>query len=152
MAWNPLTADAFRDKLTKAEYTAITSIAVQDGKTWADVLDEEITRTANLVRGYTPNNTPQGTGETIPDELQDAALAVLRMKFFTRLPALKGLWSEARNQEYLQAIDLLRDWAGKRFRVVPPEDAAPTQAVAGAAAAKIIPDPRAGDKQHTNGL
>jgi hypothetical protein len=153
MAWISLTAQNFKDRLLKAEYDALSAVGLYEGRTWADVLEDELTSTINHVRGYCPSTTSRGDGVTIPEELKDATLAVVRMKFFTRFPKLAALWTEGRNQEYLQALELFKLWASKRYHVAAPETAAPTTDQAGApGAASIIPNPRLADRAAMNGL
>ena len=150
--WITLTAQRFKDKLLSTEYTKLSASGLFSGRTWEDVLASELESTAKFVRGNCPNRTPLGPDSTIPDELEDQALAYARMKFFTRFVELKGLWTEARKDEYLQALAVFERWANAKFRVVPPTEEAPIQASSGAGAASVIADPRAGDKKHTNGL
>ena len=127
MAWIPLSTDRFKDKLLKSEYDALVAVGLFDGRTWAEVLADELLATTRNVRGYCPPSTARGDGDTIPDELEDQALAIARMKFFTRFVELKKLWSDARNQEYLQALELLKLWATNKYHVAPAATEAPDE-------------------------
>lgn len=124
MAWNELTLTRVKDKLLKAEYDALSTVSLPTGRTWSAMSTAELASTSNQVRGYCPPGTARGDGTTIPDELEDAALAFFRMKMFTRFPELKRLWTKERQEEYLQAIALLERWADGKYHVAPPATAA----------------------------
>lgn len=150
--WISLTSTDLKDKLAAAEYASITTAQVQDGKTGEDVVTEEIRSTVAMVRGYVgarASNT-LGEGETLPDELKDAALVILRHKIFTRLPGLNRLLNEARVREYEEALAQLREVAAGRFAVVPPETASPDQAV-GQSAEVVSPRRRRENTRETWG-
>lgn len=133
MPWNILTSEDLQNKLTAAEFSAITQASLPDGKTSADVVAEEIANVTQEVRGYVAGYAPNvlGDGATVPDELRDVALVILRHRTFTRLPNMKRLLDELRVKEYEEAMRKLRDVAVGRFRVVNPETPAAQQASGG---------------------
>lgn len=128
--WITLSISDLQSKLAAAEYVAVTSAQLPEGKTAEEVVEEEISSTVNMVRGYVAGRSSNalGAGETIPNELKDAALVVIRNKVFTRLPGLKRLLDGPRVKEYEDAIEQLRDTAAGRFAVVPPVEASADQA------------------------
>lgn len=150
--WISLTSSDLKGKLAAAEYASITTAQVQDGKTAEEVVAEEISSTVAMVRGYVGarGSNTLGVGETLPDELKDAALVILRHKIFTRLPGLNRLLNEARVREYEDALSQLKDVAVGRFAVVPPETASPDQAV-GQSAEVVSPKQRRQNTRETWG-
>jgi hypothetical protein len=127
--WLTLTIDRLATKLSSAEFASVTAAQLPDGSFAEDVLAEEIERTVAMVRGYVSGNRENtlGEGETIPSELEDAALAILRHKIFTRIPGLKRLLDEGRVREYEDALQQLSHTASGRFRITPPTTAAVEQ-------------------------
>ncbi len=127
--WIPLTSALLQTKLTAAEFASLSAAQLPTGVTSAELIAQEITSTVAMVRGYVAANRENtlGEGETIPDELTDAALHILRHKTFSRLPGLKKLLDEARVREYEDALSQLKDAAAGRFRVTPPETIAAEQ-------------------------
>jgi len=129
--WITLSSADLKNKLSAAEYASVTTAQVQEGKTAEEVIAEELGATVSMVRGYVGarQSNVLGDGVTIPDELKDAALVVMRHKVFSRLPGLKRLLDEARVREYEDAMVQLRDVAAGRFAVVPPVVVSEDQAV-----------------------
>lgn len=127
MAWVSITSADVERKLAADEFSAISEASLPDGVTAADIIAAEITQTVAEVRGYVAGNKSNILGEagTIPDELMEAALVILRYKVFTRLPAMKALLDELRVREYDEALRRLRDVSAGRFVIVPPVVAAP---------------------------
>lgn len=138
MSWLSLTASNFQAKLLAQEYTALSAIGVQEGKTWEEVFADELTRTTNYVRGFCPASTALGAAGTIPDEVEDAAYAILRYKFFTRFPKLKQLLTEERKDEFMRAEELLQRWSNNKFRVVRPTTPADTDAQPAGPSAELL--------------
>lgn len=127
--WISITIARVQTKLSKSEYSAITTTQLPEGVTASALLEEEIVSTVNMVRGYVSGNreNSRGPDDTIPSELEDAALAILRVKIFTRLPGLQRLIDSNRTREYEEALDQLRDTAAGRFRVTQPDTPAAAQ-------------------------
>lgn len=133
MSWTTLTQDDIARRLTSAEMAAVTTSATATGQTPGEILSGAIASTTREVRGYVAAYSANVLGPegTLPDELEGAALALLRRYLYTRLPGTSRLMDEARRKETDDALAQLRDVAAGRFRIVPPASAAPEQAAAG---------------------
>lgn len=127
--WITLTAADFASKIAEAEYASVLSTQLPDGKTGADVLAEELVLTTNEVRGYVSAQIGAvlGAGVTLPEELADTALVIVRHKVFTRLPGLKRLLDEGRVREWEQALARLKEVARNLFKVAAPATPATEQ-------------------------
>lgn len=121
MSWIVITEAAVRSTLAAAELSALRTVQLAAGQ--ADPLAEIIARTVDEVRGYVAaySQNRLGADGTIPAELESAALALVRYRLATRLP-IKTLLTDARKDEQRDALTLLRDVAGGRFAIVPPDD------------------------------
>lgn len=153
MAWNTITIADVQLKLAAAEYSSVTTASLPDGKTGSDIVNEEITNAIQEVRGYVAGRVAnvQGEGSTVPDELRDTTLALIRYRVFTRLPGMKKLLDELRVKEYDEALRKLRDVAAGRFRLVNPETPAAEQA--GGSSIQVISKTRPwGRRRNTHGL
>jgi hypothetical protein len=130
MAWITLTESKVEARLTKPELAALLTAARQDDQTDAGLLAAAISAVTAEVRGYVAACAKNTLGEsgTIPEELESAALALIRRHLFTRLPALRNLYDAIREQETKDALERLRDTAACKFAIVPPVTAAPEQA------------------------
>ncbi|MEM0964793.1 MAG: phage protein Gp36 family protein [Verrucomicrobiota bacterium] len=119
MSWISITEDDIERRLTGGEFTAVREAALSDGQ--PDPLPEEIKSAVRRVRGSVAacDRNKVGPDGTIPDELEDAFLAILRYKLLTRLPDV-GLISDDRRREYDDAIALLKDTARCDFAVEQP--------------------------------
>lgn len=118
MAWIEVTLENLKDKISDDEYDAVTTASLPDGRTGPEIVADEITRTVNEARGYCPGQ--RAAGETIPDELLDSVLCILRHKVFSRLPGMKGLLDEIRVTEYNEALRKLRDVSAGRMKITEP--------------------------------
>lgn len=126
MSWITLTTDHVERRLSKRELAALLSAARQTDQTDAEIMSEAIGSVTAEVRGYVAackNNILGSTG-TIPDELESAALALLRRYLFTRLPNMGSLYDSIRQKETEDALQRLRDTAACKFAIVPPATAA----------------------------
>lgn len=155
MAWILITEALVRTKLTDAEMSALLAVSLPDGVTGVEILEQEIANTTAEVRGYVAGN-PQntlGAGATIPEELMDDALVILRYKVFTRAPNMKRLLDELRVKEYDAAKrKLSQDVPAGKFRVVPPAEEAAEQAGGGTVAVVTPRRPgRGGESRKTLG-
>jgi hypothetical protein len=135
MAWIELTAARLLDKT--AELELVKDVLLTDDQDADDIIADELASTVKRVRGYCPTSTPLGEGSTIPDELEDAALALVRVKVFTRIKALSSFLSDARTKEAENAMTELRAWARGDFKVVPPVTESASQASSGSASEVI---------------
>lgn len=128
--WRTLSIDDVRAKLADAEFNGVTSASLPGGVTGEELVNEEIANAVQELRGYVAGYAPNvlGAGSTVPDELRDVCLVLIRHRVFTRLPGMKRLLDELRVREYDEAMRKLRDVAAGRFRIVGPDQAAPEQA------------------------
>lgn len=127
MSWNTLTETNVLTKLSGPEISAMKTAALQNGQ--ANPLTGIISQVVKEIRGYIAacaRNT-LGEGETIPDELEGAAISRIRFELATRLP-VASLLTEDRKTANANALAMLRDVAACRFNVVQPVAAAADQA------------------------
>ena len=155
MAWIALTEALVQNRLAAAELTALKSAALAGSQTSAGILADALGAVTREVRGYVGSCQRNTLGEagTIPDELESAALALLRRHLFTRLPNMKALFDELRQKELDQAVALLRDVAACKFAIVAPTDAAPTaEQPAGTGVALVASRTRVATRETMAGL
>lgn len=149
--WINLTTDDLRDKLSEAEYAAITTASLRDGRTGPQVIAEEIDTTVSDVVSYCPGE--RGEVGTLPDELKDAALIILRHKVFTRIPGMKKFLDEGRMKEYENANEKLLHASKGIKRISPPTaPAAATEQASGDRMTTISANPRRNTRSKLNGL
>lgn len=123
MSWITLTQTHLEDYLTGNELSRLQSAALADDQDnpipdiIADVVEEVRGRVA-----ANPRNTLGANGK-IPDELNAAALAIVRWRVINRLPGLKSLATEERKDEKDDALRLLRDVAADKFSIAQPDTA-----------------------------
>jgi len=135
MSWNTLAESDVQTKLAGAELAALKTAALASGQ--ANPLTAIISQVVQEVRGYTAacNQNELGAGETIPQELETAALAIIRYRLATRLP-VASLLTDVRKEEYRDALTLLRSVAKCEFRIEQP--ATPTaQIISGPAVQQV---------------
>jgi len=139
MAWATLTVDDLKSRLAGAELASLQTAALADGQT--DPTAETLAQVIDEVRGYiAAAGVTLGTGITIPSKLKNTTLNLARYRLCSRLP-VASLLTDARKQEYQDAIRLLEQVAAGRFRVEEPTVAADEQAGA--------PSPSFGEDTHT---
>lgn len=138
--WITLTSSKVAERFAAAEFTAVKSASLQSGQTAAEMITEVIERVTNEVRGYVAACSRNLLGEagTIPDELEDAALALFVYRFLTRLPNLKSLLDDRRVKAYEDAVALLKNVAVCKFAIVPPTTAAADAEQAGGGNMEVI--------------
>lgn len=110
-----------------AELATVKSIMLPGGVTADEVIAQELESTAALVRGFKPSSISLGPDGTIPLELKDAALAITRVKVFTRVKALNQFLTDARLTEKKDALELLKLWQAGKFAVVASAESATDQ-------------------------
>lgn len=119
MSWQTITSTNVKTRLAGAELTALQTAALATGQT--DPLVDVIAQVVDEVRGYisaNPKNT-LGAAATIPAKLLGAALAIIRYRLATRLPA-KSFLTEDRVKENDAAIRLLEQVAANKFAIEDP--------------------------------
>lgn len=151
--WITLSSTDLEYYLSGPEMSALPNAAKAAGQVAADVIAEAISDSIKRVRGYVSAcaTNKLGEGETIPEELKSATLCLARKRIFTRLPGMKSLDDEPRQQEYKDSVELLRDVAACKFGIVPPEEAAADQA-AGTAVEEVSSRTRVAKRADLNGL
>lgn len=124
MAWTTLTADEIRTRLSGPELDLVKSAALESGQ--QDPLPEVIVQVINEVRGYilAYRTNKLGPQETIPPQLQSAAISIIRWRMAGRVAvgsAGSMMQSESRRKEYEDAMAVLKDVAAGKFVVEQPE-------------------------------
>ncbi|MDR2981995.1 MAG: hypothetical protein LBV12_07075 [Puniceicoccales bacterium] len=126
MPWVPLTIDDVATKITGPELDAARSSA--KAKNQPDPLPDIIQSVIDTVRGYvlTCANNTVGPSGTIPSQLVETALILVRTGALNRLP-VSSLHTDARMKEYDNAIARLKDVAACRFTIEAPTEKGPEQ-------------------------
>lgn len=101
MSWISITSTLVTAQFSSAEKAAY------DAHRGDDKIANIISSVVREVRGYVGNKYPLESGETIPDSLEGAAIAIIRYRFLNGLPS-KTLITEDRRNEYNDAMTLLR--------------------------------------------
>jgi hypothetical protein len=127
MPWLTLTAADLKNVMSGPEYNRVTTAALNDGQTAAEIIAEEIANHTESVRGYVGVKNQLGPAGTIPGELKTAALHLLRIVVFTRLPGLSSLITKPREDEAKAATRKLEQVAAGKFAITPPEELAADQ-------------------------
>lgn len=119
MSWITLAESDVQARLAGAELTALKTAALASGQT--NPLTPIIAQVIQEVRGYVAacGNNRLGEGSTIPQELENDALAIIRYRLATRLP-VSSLLNDARKEEYRDALRKLERVADCRFRIEQP--------------------------------
>lgn len=117
MAWQTLTEADVRTRLTGPELHALRSYHLEPGQPSpiCDIIAGVVAEIRGRVAGC-PRNT-LGSGDTIPSELEHAALSLIRWRLIGRLPTGQELIDEVRRKDYEDAQALLRDVAACKFTV-----------------------------------
>jgi hypothetical protein len=101
MSWITLSVEDVKTRLTGAEVTALQSAALASGQ--SDPLPDIVSKTVKELRGRLRNLGTLEAGEMIPDSWAHHALAIIRHRLATRLPA-STILTEERIAEYQDAI------------------------------------------------
>ena len=118
MAWQEITTDNVKTRLTGAELTALQSAALSSGQ--VDPLPEIIVQVVDEARGYiAAGGFTLESGTKIPSKLLSAVLAIIRYRLATRLP-VKSLLDENRIKENDNAIRLLEKVSDRKFLIEEP--------------------------------
>jgi phage gp36-like protein len=150
MSWITLTEAQFLTQLTGAETSALKTAALAAGQ--GEPLTETLRKAVQLVRGYISGNSANklGEGDTIPQELESAAIAIARYSAINRLP-VKSLLTEGRVNEYRDALSLLKDVAAGRFKIEQPATPS-TQIISGPGVQVVTSTCRKATRQKLSGL
>ena len=150
MAWIALSSTDIETALTGQELTAYREAALANGQ--GDPLPELLDRAVRLVRGYVAacDDNHLGAGNTIPDELEGATVALVAHGLDGRLPLPSSL-TERLDRRYDDAMRQLRDVAACKFALAQP--AIPTTEVIGGGSVKVVNSrPRMARGSDLNGL
>jgi phage gp36-like protein len=134
--WRPLNEADLRTVLTAPEIDACRTAALNQGE--PDPVPATLALVAQTVRGYIAgcSRNTLGPAGTLPEQLIGDAGVVARHRLLTRFPEV-GLLSDARVNEYNQAMTALRDVAAGRIAVESPETKGPEKVPAGAGAVVV---------------
>jgi hypothetical protein len=113
MAWVQLQLSDVQSRMTAAEISQISAQSATPGTIVATTLQ----RVTDFVRGFVPNDVPLGPEGTLPDKLMDAALSIFVQRFCNVVPLGKRFFTETRQQEAKDAMDVLKMVARGDFRV-----------------------------------
>jgi hypothetical protein len=139
MAWITLTSEDVKRRLTKPEIDRVPSVAKLTSQTAEGLLASATDEIVREVRGHVAGGKNiLGAAGTIPDELENAALALIRRVVFGRVPGLEDLFGDIRKAEASDAQSLLRRVADGKFAIVPPTAPAPGIQQAGKFSAEVI--------------
>lgn len=117
MSWQTITAADIEPRLSDEELTALRRDYETTGK--ADPLTGIIAQvTAKIRRACAAGGATLGAGATIPDELLDSALSIIRYRLCSGMPG--GLLNEDRRKEYSDAIAELEAIAKDAAGIVQP--------------------------------
>ena len=104
MAWITLTASDLQKRVSAAEYAKVQTLAANGAESIASVL----LNVTHEIRGYVAaGGYTMGAGDTIPQELSDAAIAIARVRLLTLLPD-SVLLTKERGAEADCAFELLK--------------------------------------------
>lgn len=85
------------------------------------ILIQVTTRIRGQVAACTANTL--GSDGTVPDEVEDAAVAIARHRFLSSVPNFDEAQGEMRKEEYRDAIRFMQDVAKCLVSIVPPGSA-----------------------------
>lgn len=119
MAWIVLSESDVETALAGGEMSAYTTAALGDGQD--NPLPEQLARVTKVVRGYVAacNRNQLGPAGTIPEELEDAAVALIAHALAARLP-LDSYLTDRLDRRKEDAERLLRDAASCKFAIEQP--------------------------------
>lgn len=155
MSWISLTSTQAKARLAGAEYNAIKAAALNSGQDADTLVTDTLSRVVKDVRGYVGGCSRNllGDGDTIPDELEDAALALFVYRFLTRLPNMKALLDPQRVAAYGDALKKLEQTAACKFAIVQPTTPAADEEQSGGGNMEVIASrTRVAKREGTAGL
>jgi hypothetical protein len=99
--------------MTAAELTQIAAQSPNPNT----IVATTIQHVTDFVRGFVPNDVPLGPEGTLPDKLIDAASSLFVKRFCNLVPLGKRFYTETRQQDAKDAMDVLKMVARGDFRV-----------------------------------
>ncbi len=149
MSWISLTENDVMYIFADAEYSAITTKALNAGIT--DLVSSTIANATNRVRGYVAacDQNTLNTGSTIPENLKNATLDLIRFELLNRLNLDI---SEERLQSYRDSLRLLEQVATCKFAVDTPDNPETGTTQSGSSVTTVSSRDRLTTKPQTDGL
>lgn len=131
--WITPTLAQCQQRITGAEWSALSRAALQSGQDGEAMAQDVITTQVHRIRGRVGARADNQLGEagTIPDELLSAFLALWVHDFITRLPGMKMLLDERRVKAAEVAESELRHVSEGKIKLVQPVTAAAPEMQAG---------------------
>ncbi len=122
MAWAALTVDDVKTRLSGTEITLVQSAVLSSGQ--SDPIPEIIAQVTDAIRGYIEVKYAPGEAGTLPPQIKDAAIAIVRWRLIGRLAAgqqgaLSG--SEHRKKEHDDAWATVKEIAKGEFAIEKPD-------------------------------
>lgn len=120
MSWRAITEADVLTQISGDELTAIRAAALGTGQ--ADPVAPTMLQVTRQVRGYVAGNPANGleAGDTVPDELIRAAVALIVVELMPRAGGLMIDQGDARRSAARDALAILRDVAAGRMVIVQP--------------------------------
>ncbi|MDR0536183.1 MAG: DUF1320 family protein [Puniceicoccales bacterium] len=153
MPWISLTVDDVARKVAGAELEALRGAALGSGQ--PDPLPGLIADAVDKIRGYAGacSRNRLGPPGTIPHQLVDAALVLIRNSALNRLP-VDFLNTAPRQKEYDDAMALLHDLAACKFSIETPDAPVepPAEMLSTPATSCVRPRPLSRQSRNSDGL
>lgn len=144
--WITPDVNSLKTVLSAKEFDLVKTAALADGQ--ADPLPSILARVVRTVRAKVRGAGHNlGDGQTIPDELEDATLAIFRYNALTRFPNLKSLLDQNRVDANAAAIRELNNL--KEMAIEAPEEK--TVEVVGRPGPRFKARERVLSREHQNG-
>lgn len=121
MSWRAITEADLLTKISGPELAALRAAALKAGQ--VDPVQPTIDQVTRYVRGRVAacQRNQLGAGNTVPDELIDAALALIVMRIMSRAAGISIDPKGVRKSEEEKAEALLRDVAACKMVIVAPD-------------------------------
>lgn len=123
MAWRTIPTSEIR--VTPRERCIVAEQLERD-----DTMEEIINAVAIEVHGYVSTRFPVGPANTFPDELREAAKAVIALRFVTQIP-VDDLATQSRKDASVAGVKAFEAVPKGNIRIADPEAPAPVQAQPG---------------------
>lgn len=144
--WITPNVDSLKTVLSDKEFDLVQAAALAAGQ--SDPLPQILARIIRTVRAKVSGaGNKLGDGQTIPDELEDATLAIFRYNALTRFPNLKSLLDQNRVDANAAAIRELNNLKGMAIEA--PEEV--TTEKVGPPGPKFKARERVLSREHQNG-
>jgi len=128
MAWAALTVEDVQTRLSGDELTLLRTKVLASGQT--DPTSEIISKVTNAIRGYIAVRYSLGAAGTLPPEIHDAAIAIVRWRMIGRISiGTSGAMSasEQRKAEHDSAWATVKEIPKGEFAIEQPDPADETE-------------------------